>query len=622
MKKYLFILAAAATVLAACTKELKEVSNENGNDKELVGKTVIEAFNEGAIEGRALVNDSTAVFTWSTGDQIAVFSGETYYISEELPASYNNKAGAKFTFEDDIEAGRSDFAMYPANLVHNGTSARTSAVRKHTAENLSVTFPKDYTLAQVQGEQSPAPRIAVNAAGQGLQFKSICPLLRIKVRDVSKFCDYITIHFPGKKVNGEFVMSSFVAGTSGVALQESTKDSEETITITELPGTFADSLVLNIPLPMGVAGTLEYNNIVVSACDANGDVINKIEVPVKEVASVPTAWVPGRKTARKVVAALPAFTVAGTSIKAATKKVLFAPGNLRAVIDTPPTSTNRMGTASSWFFAEHQYDALKDDPANLLQADSKQGDVIDLFAWVGTGQSKDYTDEQKFGIYYISSGNGSWVGSGGGQTLLRDWGENVIKHGSGDDEVTYPANTWRTPTGDEFAFVLEKRKDASGSLIVHGAKATIIRAAGDTLAFGLIILPDFFKCPYGVKDLIKCYRQGATNYTSNREPAGAVCRDNVYNLEDWAKLEAAGCVFLPLCNHRYTGSNKANLIYPGDAYYWSSTANASDSNTYALAFNDPAVGASKFNASVAHWQSKKSKARNDGCGVRLVRDLN
>ena len=621
MKKYLFILAAAATVLAACTKELKEISSENAEVLD-PSKTYIEAFCEEGIDGKAFINDTSAAFTWSTGDQIAVFSGSTYYISDELGAAYNNKATAAFSFADDINAGRSDFAVYPAALVHNGTSPITASVNKHTAAALSVKFPKNYELAQLQGEQSPAPRIAVNAPGQGLQFKSICAILRIKVRDVAKFCDYITIQFPGKKVNGEFVMNDFVAGTAGVSLVASSKESEEVITVTELGCNklyFADSLILNIPVPMGVAGSMEYDNIIVTAWDEDGMVINKIEVPIKEVASVPTAWAPGRKSARKVDAPLPAFTVSGSNIKSATKKVLFAPGNLRAVVDTPPTATERMGTASSWFFAPHQYDALKDDPANLLQAESKKGDVIDLFAWVGTGQSKTYTDEQKFGLYYISSGNGSWVGQGGGATLLRDWGENIIKFG---DDITYPANTWRTPKGDEWAFVLESRKNKNGTLIVHGAKATIIRAAGDTLAFGLIILPDFFKCPYGVQTLVKCYPEGAKNYTSNREPAGAVCRDNVYNLEDWAKLEAAGCVFLPLCNHRYTSSNKANLIYPGDAYYWSSTSNAGDSNTYALAFNDPAVGASKFNASVAHWQSKKSKARNDGCAVRLVRDLN
>ena len=639
MKKYLFILAAAATVLAACTKELKEITNETAEETQ-TGLTFIQAFCEDGIDSKALINDTSAVFTWSTGDQIAVFSGSTYYVSQELPATYNDKASAGFSFDDDIDAGRSDFAVYPSSLVHNGMSPITASVNKHTAAELSVKFPKTYELAQLQGEQSPAPRIAVNAPGQGLQFKSICAILRVTVRSVSKNCDYLTIKFPGKKVNGEFVMNDFVAGTSYAAGAASTKESEQMITVTELGCNklyYADSLVLNIPVPVG-----EYTDIEVTAYDEDGEVINKMAKPVKRVASVPAAWTPGRKSAAKVGVSLPCFTL-GTTLKSANinnpshLKVIFAPGNLRARMDTVPTvsttiTVNTFGTADKWEFAEHQWEAIGNSVPtdgrtasyNSLQ-EPQVGDWIDLFSWMGqdaTGANvPKLKSGQKYGISYpASSSAGGWYGTLKDATavLWFDWGHNVISHG----ETIYPADFWHTPTGPGLENVLQYRSK-SGKYINTAAKGAILNGT-DTLAFGLIILPDRFEAPYGVAAPVLVFNNGKEwhstgNHWSNHADC-AICSDNAYTVSDWEKLEAAGCVFLPLTNSRKLVSSKGTTNYAGDAWYWSTTPNGS--NNYALAFNYLPAGASDYSASGNSLQAQKSRARYVGCAVRLVRDLN
>ncbi|MBO4427834.1 MAG: hypothetical protein J5771_05080 [Bacteroidales bacterium] len=647
MKKYLFILAAAATVLAACTKELKEITNETAEETQ-TGLTFIQAFCEDGIDSKALINDTSAVFTWSTGDQIAVFSGGTYYVSQELPATYNDKASAGFSFDDDIDSGRSDFAVYPASLVHNGMSPITASVNKHTAAELSVKFPKTYELAQLQGEQSPAPRIAVNAPGQGLQFKSICAILRVTVRSVSKNCDYLTIKFPGKKVNGEFVMTDFVAGTGYAAGAASTKESEQMITVTELGCNklyYADSLVLNIPVPVG-----EYTDIEVTAYDEDSEVINKMAKPVKRVASVPTAWTPGRKSAAKVGVSLPCFTL-GTTLKSANinnpshLKVLFAPGNLRARMDTVPTvsttiTVNTFGTADKWEFAEHQWEAIGDskpDPAtgrtasyNSLQ-EPQVGDWIDLFSWMGqdaTGANVPKLKAgQKYGISYPSNSSaGGWYGTtkvedNPNAVLWFDWGHNVISHG----ETIYPADFWHTPGANGLENVLQYR-NKGGKAIDTACKGAILDGT-DTLAFGMIILPDRFELPYGVRPLAYVWNNGRTwSTTGNHWTVNstyhdcAICSDNAYSLEDWQKLEAAGCVFLPLTNSRKLVSSKGTTNFPGDAWYWSDFAYGS--NNYALVFNYLPAGASDYSSSSSSLQARKSRARYIGCAVRLVRDLN
>ena len=638
MKKYLFILAAAATVLAACTKELKEISSENAEVLD-PSKTYIEAFCEEGIDGKAFINDTSAAFTWSTGDQIAVFSGSTYYISDELGAAYNNKATAAFSFADDINAGRSDFAVYPAALVHNGTSPITASVNKHTAAALSVKFPKNYELAQLQGEQSPAPRIAVNAPGQGLQFKSICAILRVTVRSVSKNCDYITIHFPGKKVNGEFVMNDFVAGTSSAIGGASSKESEETITITELGCNklyYADSLVLNIPLPLA-----EYDEIEVTAWDEDANVINKMAKPIKRVASVPTTWAPGRKSAGKVGVSLPCFTLgSATNSKVANinnpshQKVIFAPGNLRARLDTLPVAgttikVTTFGTADKWEFAEHQWDAIaatvpndgeRNASYNSLQ-DPRVGDWIDLFAWMGsdaTGSNvPKLTAGQKYGISWpASSSAGGWYGTSSTGALWFDWGHNIISFG----ETTYPEDFWHTPSGYGMENLLTYR-NKGGRYIDTAVKGTLMSGA-DTLARGLIILPDRYEHPYGVPALNKVYNESNPTgknrwYESN---GGAICSDNVFTLEQWAKMEAAGCVFLPLTNLRRMVSSKGATNWAGDGWYW--TTATGGSNSMALNFNHLGAGTCYNFPTANALQARKSHARYDGCAVRLVRDLN
>ena len=643
MKKYLFIIAAAATVLAACTKEMKEVSKD-AKDEGVKTLYHINAESDDAIAGKALVDDATAAFTWSTGDQIAVFSGGTYYVSEELASGYNGRATAAFSFADDIDAGRTDFAVYPASLVHNGFSAISASVNKHSTAEFSVKLPKTYELAQVQGENSPAPRIAVNAPGQGLQFKSICALLRITVKDVSKDCDHLTIQFPNKKVNGEYVMTDVVAGTSGLVLAESSKASEEIITITDLGlKGFADSLVLNIPVPMDATCALGYADVRITAWDENEVEINHIVAPIKVVSGVSTAWAPGRKTARKMTAYLPAFTVAGSRIDTATAKVIFAPGNLKAKLDVVPTVTlssgsrsnscsiGNFGTASEWAFHEHQYESYRSTilegrtySTNGLEG-AQTGDWIDLFAWHGN----DYTsskmtakdEEYKYGVFYgASSGTSSYLGAGNGAKLAHDWGEHAIKYGA---DVVYPANTWRTPAASEWECVAKDRKDASDALIKHGAKATLIRSADDTVAFGLILFPDHYVHPYGVPAFTKEYCAANPSYDGNT--TGAKALDNVFNLDDWARLEDAGCVFLPMTDQRnYSADPATQTNNPGCGIYWSSTLSGT-SLAFSFAFNCPEAGRNVAypgnNSTVIDVEAKYKRSRYYSEGVRLVRDL-
>ena len=604
MKKYLFIIAAAAMcMLAACSKEKEQIISEENVPavKHLPGWTYISAL-AGDESGKASIDGTSAAFSWNTGDRIAVFSGSTYHLSDALASNFDGTNSAEFAFDGDIEADRANFAIYPASLVLDGTSVRTGCEGDYTADYLTIMLPGSYTLAEVQDNVSPTPMIAVNAPGSGLSFKSVCALVRISVKNVPKDAACLKVCFPGKRVQGYFSLENFVAGTDGVIVEPSSDEGDDTITITDLGISSFTDLVVNVPVPTGVASSQEYLYVRVGAYDSTDHKINSIDTPLKVSSSIPTAWAPGRLASKKVTAKLPYFTC-NTSTK---KKVVLAPGNLQATIVTKPTSTtNPVGAGDNWRFAEHQYDALGDCSGNKF---GNVGETIDLFAWIGTSATYSFADNEKYGLL--------WPGAAA--TYRGDQKSEAIKFSWADlfNGVSYPVNTWRLPKydGGEWARIANTR--ISGDNYVS-AKATI-KDGEDIIARGLIIFPDEYTHPYGVKDIV--------SHTRDAAPASKYS-DNIISLVEWDILEkVGGCAFLPVTSTRERVSEGGKyIIYTnikyGDGVYWTDTGSSSaGGSANALIISDYDYCTASYSS--ASRIENKSVNRYNGCAVRLIRDVN
>ena len=652
MKKFLFIIAAAATcMLVACSKEKElrtpdEITNEE--ETQQPGMTYISATiaeNDDQVEGsKAHVNNDTGRFTWRSGDQIAVYSGDTYHLSEYLKFQAPD---TMFVFYGSINAGRADFAVYPASLVHDGTNVREGSASNHTSTSLKLTLPDSYTYSQVSGNYSVIPMIATNAPSGRLEFKSICALLRITVQNVPKDAVMLKVTFPGKKVNGEYTLSNFTPGgekTNGLMVEASTNEAEETITITDLGVTAFTSLTINVPVPIGRVTDTDYPYVRVAAYDSYDSgtevyshKINSIDTPIVAVSSEPKVWNPNRLTARKVTVKLPYFT---TNSKT-NQKVVFAPGNLRAKIKVKPASTSSpIGEAEGWEFAKHQYDALGDCDGNILK---NVGDSLDLFAWIGKGATQTYELNQ-YGMLYPDAGT-AYAGNQNPDTLKYSWGEIFNGH-------SYPENTWRMfnndRTGGEGSSESTRvvtRTTTSGYVCT---KAAILRSVGDTLMRGLIIFPDTYTHPYNFKEIV--YHGRADKKITENSPhygcKNAHWRDNGITLKEWDILEkVGGCVFLPVTalRERYKDANNNRIVstsrYFGEAAYWTGYGTTTTEKktidgvqqTVPTATN---INAACFIASDLYYCSMtkadgatninpgKSVARTYGAAVRLIRDVN
>ncbi|MCQ2608472.1 MAG: BACON domain-containing protein [Bacteroidales bacterium] len=199
----------------------------------------------------------------------------------------------------------------------------------------------------------------------------------------------------------------------------------------------------------------------------------------------------------------------------ASSKVAFSQGNLQY-----QASTN------TWRFAEHQYDMIGDANKNVS---STYSGWIDLFGWGTSG----YNGRNAYSL----SGNDDGADIAG---TNYDWGVyNKISNGGN------VAGQWRTLTLKEWEYVLNERADASslkGLATVNGVK-------------GMILLPDAWSTPAGV-----AFKAGMNGF-----------ENNTYTVNEWAKMEANGAIFLPAAGNRigWDVYNEGDHGSYGD--YWSST---------------------------------------------------
>ena len=167
-----------------------------------------------------------------------------------------------------------------------------------------------------------------------------------------------------------------------------------------------------------------------------------------------------------------------------------------------------------------------------------------------------------------------------------DWGVfNAIYNPK--TQTTDAPGTWRTLTKNEWVYLLNTRITLSG---IRYAKANVHGVNG------LIIVPDTWLCTYPLLSP----NVAKANYTVN-----------TINDRDWAKMENAGCIFLPA-----TGSRNGTLVTMVDSYgrYWSAsffcdTQYGSQYGAYLLGFTSSSLNA------------ESSMDHSYGRSVRLVKDV-
>ena len=252
-----------------------------------------------------------------------------------------------------------------------------------------------------------------------------------------------------------------------------------------------------------------------------------------------------KATSDAAAASVPDGALSGVFSVSATKKVYFSKGNLRYA-------------SSKWSFFDNQYDFYT----------GYSEDAWDHFGWS--------TSATTYGMS-TSTSNSTYSGD------FVDWGSN-------SDLQTALGTGWFTLSSAEWTYLFNTRSASTVGGTENGryAKAKVNDVPG------VIIFPDTYTHPDGVTAPTGVNATDETGWNGN-----------TYSSADWAKMESAGCVFLPAAGIR-TGSSLSN---PGTrGTYWSSSPNGTD-EAYRVYFTSGGV------------TPANRSTRSSGCSVRLVREV-
>ena len=208
------------------------------------------------------------------------------------------------------------------------------------------------------------------------------------------------------------------------------------------------------------------------------------------------------------------------------KRVVFAKGNVQYI-----------GGAKNpyWKFADNQYDLL----TNIAEQTGDDANISrDRFGW-GTGDTPNMvsTSNIDYEDYY-------------------DWGKNF---------PLVDGKEWHAPKCIEWEYVMYTRNATklNGVYNARFARARITTPE-NVVVNGVILFPDVYNHPADVK----LPEKSSINYTNNNH--GATYSDNDYTAEDWQKMEAAGCVFLPAGGQRIVKGGVLGFYNVNEeGHYWS-----------------------------------------------------
>ena len=275
-----------------------------------------------------------------------------------------------------------------------------------------------------------------------------------------------------------------------------------------------------------------------------------------------------------------------------TKKIYFSQGNLQYKAST-----------KTWRFAPKQWDYVggynygntevsygtiyeNGEKSDNSHIGGSYSGWIDLFSWGTSGWNSgalaylpyDYT-HRKNSDYYPG---GDYTNNLTGLYANADWGVyNAIYNGGNQ------AGMWRTLTRDEWTYLIKSRTNATskkGVAIVNNVQ-------------GLVLLPDDWILP---NDL---------TFTSSDIDSES---KNIFSVEDWAKMEVNGAVFLPAAGDRL-GKDALYGVGSGGFYWSSSNCNNCRNIDDAWCFS--------FTPYYYYGYFVMQNERVYGHSVRLVRDV-
>ncbi len=553
--KTLLLNALVALILVACQKENSGMLN-----------LTIEGMGS---DTKMAVNGNVSY--WAEGDEVLI-NGNLVTINPP------NESGNTATTSVEVNSADAYYGVYPAGICSGNIGA-----------SCTLSLPATYTYATTtrqghtyQNLQSP---MVGYTTGSSMQFKHVTGAINVQVVNYYGFTiavDNIVVISDKYKLNGSVPVDDMT--NLNVDAQTSSNDAEKRVEMcfngsTSLHVFAGDSAIVQVPvLPVG---NDNHFTVIVS--------IHKVDQNAVATTFEKTQNAGGELSRAKVGYAR--FTTPGLFSVSDSKRVVISQGNLKY-------------SNGIWSFHTTQDGMCFTSNGDVSSSYNAAG-TFDLFGW---GTSGYHNNEDTYNTNYtpFSTSNASnysatsnYKGYGPSTTMSSpnltessanyDWGVyNSISNGGNI------VGRWRVFSKDEWDYIINTRTTSytsGGTENVRFTKAYLFNSV-----HGIIIFPDDYVHPSGVSEP---YNFGINNTNA------AAWSSNTYSTDDWAKMEAAGAVFLPASGTR-DGVNVSNTNSIGR--YWTSIYNNA-SVSYEFYLNS---GNAKT----------ETNTRSYGYSVRLVRDVN
>ena len=395
-----------------------------------------------------------------------------------------------------------------------------SIYSSRSSNNVTVALPTSYTYATCTDggntrQNLQSPMMAYAADGNKLVFKHLTAAVTVEITNdfgIDLQVTSITVSSNLYKLNGSrtFDITNIVHDATSADTALAATDGEKTVTMNcnSTPLIVASGQTKQVQVPVLPVGLRNKFTITVNA--KNADDADMTYTFTKTQASA------GHALLRAQLGYAPA-KFGGQFKVAADTYVRFAPDNLQYQAST-----------GTWRFAKHQYDAIGSANSNIS---SSYSGWIDLFGDGTSGYSTYYP-------YKSSTTNSDYIAQNlTGSYVEADWGyHNAISNGGNT------THQWRA---------LSRSHWISLNTYGYPTKATVAEVKG------FLFFCEGYTHPAGLSALSHYGSAASGNFG-----------ENVISADDWAKMEVAGAIFLPVTGQR-SGTTVSYFDSDERGYYWS-----------------------------------------------------
>lgn len=546
-KRYMIVAMLLATLLAAgCRKEQRSDS--------------LTLVAEGARGGDAKLSIDGNYSDWASGDRVRINGTVAAVAIADGEASVAGSYEAPF------------YGIYP------GDASPAGIYSGNDGDRYSVTLPSQYTYTQSGGKQNlQSPMAGYAASGNYILFRHLTAAIAVQITNYYGFdvlVDSVVVISNSYKLCGDL---TFTLDGGALAVPAESKAGGDTVTMLGGGLRIASGNTATVQVPVLPQGEGNLFTVKVGVHKYNNADVSRVFESVQ-----PNSHPLGRNQIGYAPMAVGyPFTVGNG------KRVIIAQGNLQYQAST-----------GTWQFAANQYDYIGNAAGNTTAEAERatQSAWIDLFGWGTSGWDNGNLYYQPYNTattgvdtngYGYGPTNGSrYTYSLTGDYANADWGvyDSIANGGN-------VAGRWRTPQSLEFGQIFKNR---SASTLNNVANARYAKATVNGVN-GVVVFPDVYEHPAGVALPTSINATGSGGWDGN-----------VYSASEWAKMEAAGCVFMPITARINNGA----IVATASGCYWSSTVGSTQGQAFYVMFS-----------SANFYYNSTSCYRNYGQAVRLVQDI-